>query len=146
MTNDFQHENFSIIISWETVGYVDEYRIDINTTTQSINCCLKCYLSCMMFTHYYLSLSLSAGCSPPTPPVNGSIDDWISSMVGVQVTYSCDRDLVIVGETVATCSPSLQWIPSSNDIMCEQPPPGMYSHYTSHVVLANIFTQTFLLL
>ena len=67
----------------------------------------------------------SAGCSPPTPPVNGSIDDWTSSMIGAQVTYSCDRDLVIVGETVATCSPSLQWIPSSNDIMCIQPPQGI---------------------
>ena len=37
MINKFQHENFSIIISWETVGYVDEYRVDINTTIQSIN-------------------------------------------------------------------------------------------------------------
>ena len=39
MTNNFQPENFSIIISWETVEYVsvDEYRIEINTTTQSIN-------------------------------------------------------------------------------------------------------------
>ena len=71
--------------------------------------------------------SLSAGCPPPTPPVNGSIDDWISSVIGAQITYSCDRYLVIVGETVATCSLSLQWIPSSNDIMCIQPPPGMYT-------------------
>ena len=39
MSNNFQPENFSIIISWETVEYVlvDEYRIEINTTTQSIN-------------------------------------------------------------------------------------------------------------
>ena len=39
LTNNFQTENFSIIISWETVEYVlvDEYRIEINTTTQSIN-------------------------------------------------------------------------------------------------------------
>ena len=43
-------------------------------------------------------------------------------MVGAQVTYSCGTDLVLVGETVATCSlPSLQWIPSSDDIMCVQP-------------------------
>ena len=37
MTNEFQPENFFVIISWETVGYVDEYKIDINTTTQYIN-------------------------------------------------------------------------------------------------------------
>ena len=48
-------------------------------------------------------------------------------MVGAQVTYSCDTDLVLVGETVATCSlPSLQWIPSSDDIMCIQPPLGIH--------------------
>ena len=46
-------------------------------------------------------------------------------MVGAQVTYSCDTDLVLVGETVATCSlPSLQWAPSSDDIMCVQPSLG----------------------
>ena len=46
-------------------------------------------------------------------------------MIGAQITYSCDRDLAIVGETVATCSQSLEWIPSSNDIVCIEPPPGM---------------------
>ena len=66
--------------------------------------------------------SLSAGCSPPTPPVNGSVGEFISSRVGAQVTYSCDTNLVLVGERVATCSlPSLQWITSSDDILCIQP-------------------------
>ena len=70
-----------------------------------------------------IPLSLSAGCSPPTPPVNGSVGEFTSSRVGAQVTYSCDTDLVLVEERVATCSlPSLQWIPSNDDIMCIQPP------------------------
>ena len=56
-------------------------------------------------------------------------------MVGAQVTYSCDTDLVLVGETVATCSlPSLQWIPSSDDIMCLQPPSGIYTLYLKTVL------------
>jgi hypothetical protein len=46
----------------------------------------------------------SAGCSPPTPPVNGSVSGFTSSRVGAQVTYHCDTDLVLVGERVATCS------------------------------------------
>ena len=25
---------------------------------------------------WYCHLPLSAGCSPPTPPVNGSVDEW----------------------------------------------------------------------
>ena len=51
-------------------------------------------------------------------------------MIGAQVTYSCNGDLLLVGETVATCSPSLLWIP--NDTMCIQPPPGQH---ILHVVL-----------
>ena len=67
--------------------------------------------------------SPSAGCSPPSSPVSGSVSEFTSSRVGAQVTYSCDTDLVLVGERVATCSePSLQWLPSSEDIMCVQPP------------------------
>ena len=62
----------------------------------------------------------SAGCSHPTPPVNGSVSGFTSSTVGAQVTYHCDTDLVLVGERVATCSQSLQWLPGSEDVMCVQ--------------------------
>ena len=79
-------------------------------------------------TFLTLTPSLSAGCSPPTPPVNGSVGEFTSSRVGAQVTYSCDTDL---GERVATCSlPSLQWIPSSDDSMCIQPPKLLDVVYT----------------
>ncbi|CAI8044956.1 hypothetical protein GBAR_LOCUS24886, partial [Geodia barretti] len=61
-----------------------------------------------------------AGCGPPSPPVNGSVGELTSSRVGAQVTYSCDTHLVLVGETVATCSlPSLTWLPN---VTCVQPP------------------------
>ena len=71
--------------------------------------------------------SPSAGCSPPSPPVSGRVSEFTSSRVGAQVTYSCDTDLVLVGERVATCSePSLKWLPSSEDIVCV-PPPGIYT-------------------
>ena len=58
-------------------------------------------------------------------------------MVRGQVTYSCGTDLVLVGETMATCSlPKLQWIPSSDDIMCLRPPLGSYiSYYAAQNVL-----------
>ena len=71
----------------------------------------------------FFCIFLSAGCSPPTAPVNGSVSEFTSSRVGAQVTYHCDTDLVLVGERVATCSsPSLQWQPSSEEVMCVQPP------------------------
>ena len=81
------------------------------------------YIVCIQLTNIDTNFSLSAGCSPPTPPVYGSVGEFISSRVGAQVTYPCDTDLVLVGERVATCSlPSLQWIPSSDDITCVQQP------------------------
>ena len=65
----------------------------------------------------------SAGCFAPTPPVNGSVSELTSSRVGAQVTYHCDTDLVLVGERVATCSsPSLQWLPGSEEVMCMKSP------------------------
>ena len=39
LANDYQRYNFSIIIFWEApeYGLVDEYRIEVNTTTQTIS-------------------------------------------------------------------------------------------------------------
>ena len=72
-------------------------------------------------TSHYI-LAPSAGSGPPSQPVNGRVGEWTSSRVGAQVTYSCDTHLVLVGETVATCSlPSLTWLPSSDDGMCVLP-------------------------
>ena len=83
--------------------------------------------------------SPSAGCGPPSPPVNGSVGEWNSSRVGAQVTYSCDTHLVLVGETVATCSlPSLTWLPSSDDVMCVLPSSKHSDLLKSDIV--NIYT------
>ena len=51
-----------------------------------------------------ISFGSSAGCPPPSQLVNGSVSEFTSSRVGAQVTYSCDSDLVLVGERVVTCS------------------------------------------
>ena len=76
-----------------------------------------------VFVPLCLTRILSVGCAPPSPPVNGSVSEFTSARVGAQVTYSCDTDLALVGETVATCSlPSLQWMPSIDDVSCIQPP------------------------
>ena len=78
----------------------------------------------------------SAGCSPPTPPVNGSVSRFTSSRVGAQVTYHCDTDLVLVGERVATCSQSLQWLPSSEDVTCVHVQmPGKFMMYKKMYML-----------
>ncbi|CAI8030827.1 hypothetical protein GBAR_LOCUS17482 [Geodia barretti] len=140
-TENFQPDNFFIIISWESGEdeVVDEYRTLTNTTTQSItttnttvvlegvyNIPLEIRvtaINCAGTSAEVTEEVFVAGCGPPSQPVNGSVGELTSSRVGAQVTYSCDTHLVLVGETVATCSlPSLTWLPSSDDVICAQPP------------------------
>ena len=151
VTDDFTTEDFSILISWRSQGTVDNYTVstippittnmttvarkgqyntrieftlaanDCGGTSDDVAGVIYEGIVCIQLTKP--NFSLSAGCSPPTPLANGSVGEFISSRVGAQVTYSCDTDLVLVGERVATCSlPSLQWIPSSDDITCVQQP------------------------
>ena len=112
---------------------IAEYNTPLQVSVVTVNCAgesepVTVNISIGMTNYFcydsYVISSPSAGCGPPSPPVNGSVGEWTSSRVGAQVTYSCDTHLVLVGETVATCSlPSLTWIPSSGDVMCV-PPPG----------------------
>ena len=165
---DYQPNNFSITISWEApeYGLIDEYRIEVNTTTQTIstnttsvvlegeynipleinisatNCAgsIECRgdrggpcwyvvykhpLPTHTHTHTYTRPK-----SSPSPSQLAVLLPLHLSMAVLVVTYSCDTDLVLVGERVATCSlPSLQWIPSS---ICMQPP----SIYTPNINIA----------
>ena len=109
-----------------------EYNVIIKVSNKAVNCAGTSEVAsatvsvgmklCFLLKIQHFSLFLlfsSAGCGPPSPPVNGSVGEWTSSRVGAQVTYSCDTHLVLVGETVAICSlPSLTWLPSSEDVSC----------------------------
>ena len=115
-----------------------EYNKPIHISVSAVNCagtsgevmtevyegvCTESYTTLLLHppTLPFSSPSLSAGCSPPQAPVNGSVSGFTSSRVGAQVTYHCDTGLVLVGETVASCSsPSLQWLPSATDVLCIQ--------------------------
>ena len=92
-------------------------------------------------TYFYPSFCIlphAAGCSPPTPPVNGRVSGFTSSRVGAQVTYHCDTDLVLVGERVATCSQSLQWLPNSENVSCVESP-GIYMFTKVYYILIELF-------
>ena len=139
-----------IFTNTTTVILEGEYNIPLQITLSAINCagssaevteqlivgmCVTiCSVMMMMMKRWCFSLSPSAGCAPPSPPVNGSVGEWSSSRVGAQVSYSCDTDLVLVGERLATCSPSLQWLPSSDDVMCLEQ--GAY-FYQNHALIST---------
>ncbi|CAI8022070.1 hypothetical protein GBAR_LOCUS12988 [Geodia barretti] len=139
---DFLLLSASVIVSWKIPDHthVDGYKIEFNTSKETVVFTNKTQVSLEIDYKRVLIYTISAfncygksedvadeifiaGCAPPSPPVNGSVGEFISSRVGAQVTYSCDTDLVLVGEAVATCSlPSLQWMPSIDDVSCIQPP------------------------
>ena len=143
-TNTTTQSNISTTTT--TVVLEGEYNVPLEIRVSAINCAGSSaevteqvivgmyYIACEVW--FSFSLSPSAGCGPPSPPVNGSVGEWTSSRVGAQVTYSCDTDLVLVGERVAYCSLSqLQWLPSSDDVLCVQPPSGIYSAYLNYTHL-----------
>ena len=188
VTNNFETETFSILLSWD-VRNATQVEISLNTTLQpactssttecvlegeynipylinitAINCAgaaeelvrvfegtfIITILTLYMYMYsIYLHLPLlpyikqplpSAGCSPPTPPVNGSVSGFTSSRIGAQVTYHCDTDLVLVGERVATCSQSsLQWLSNSQGVVCSQP----QGTCTCLVITANLMQWKF---
>ena len=121
----------SMTTNTTTVVLEGKYNIPLEIRVSAINCAgtstdvtEEVFVGKLSFLseeiNCFLSPSPSAGCGPPSLPVNGSVGEWTSSRVGAQVTYSCDTHLVLVGETVATCSlPSLTWLPSSDDVMCQ---------------------------
>ena len=112
------HMSLTPLIACAMATYYLNSYVYIQNAVSHSNIKLRSSIKPACFPHVY-----SAGCSPPTPPVNGSVSEFTSSRVGAQVTYLCDTDLVLVGERVATCSsPSLQWLPSSEEVMCVQPP------------------------
>ena len=73
-----------------------------------------------------LKLMYTAGCGVPDAPVNGSVSGFIEARVGAQVTYSCDPGLELVGKKIAVCTHNLLWEPSTSDVVCVQPLPGMF--------------------
>ena len=62
----------------------------------------------------------AAGCHAPAAPENGSVSESTSARVGATSSYECDDGLELEGESVATCTSSLQWEPAS--VTCT--PPG----------------------
>ena len=60
-----------------------------------------------------LSLILSiVGCSPPSPPANGSISEYSSGAVGAMLTFQCDTGYMPLGDGTSTCLSNSSWVPA----------------------------------
>uniref|UniRef100_A0A672MSI3 CUB and Sushi multiple domains 2 n=1 Tax=Sinocyclocheilus grahami TaxID=75366 RepID=A0A672MSI3_SINGR len=52
----------------------------------------------------------AAYCSTPDPPVNGSVHSQTGTKLGSTLRFSCDRGFNLIGQTIATCTRTLQGI------------------------------------
>ena len=62
----------------------------------------------------------SAGCGDPTPPVNGSIVEFVSAVVGSQILYSCDPGFHPEGLRTSICSSNMNWSSNPADFTCRK--------------------------
>uniref|UniRef100_A0AAR2L905 CUB and Sushi multiple domains 2 n=1 Tax=Pygocentrus nattereri TaxID=42514 RepID=A0AAR2L905_PYGNA len=52
----------------------------------------------------------AAYCSPPNPPVNGSVHSQTGTKLGSTLRFSCDQGFRLIGQSSATCTRTLQGI------------------------------------
>ena len=103
-----------------TVLYNEDYSINItaqncagnNSTIVPLtigNRCKKIYDD-LFHSSYFLFLS-PVGCSPPSPPANGSISEYSSGAVGAMLTFQCDTGYMPQEEVTSTYLSSSSWVP-----------------------------------
>ena len=76
--------------------------------------------------HILFSIGMpSVSCGDPTPPSNGSIGDYESTVESTEVNYQCDDGLVPGGEMMSICLANGTWIPDPAELECVEPPQSM---------------------
>jgi len=61
-----------------------------------------------------------AGCGDPDPPGNGSVIEFVSAAVGLQVLYSCDQGFLPVEVMNSTCASDMNWSPNPAEFTCRE--------------------------
>ena len=52
-----------------------------------------------------------AGCSPPFPPTNGSVNQYHNGSVGAILTFQCNTGYIPHEQTASTCQGNGSWVP-----------------------------------
>ena len=58
------------------------------------------------------------GCGHPSPPANGSISSYTSTMVGTRITFQCDEGYSPSEALAAECQEDGRWKPNPSEIIC----------------------------
>ena len=84
----------------------------------------------------------SADCGDPTPPVNGSIVEFVSAVVGSQILYSCDPGFLPEGLRTSMCSLNMSWHPNPADFPCRNPSELYTYSYAYHTRTDTVSNPT----
>ncbi len=58
-------------------------------------------------------------CDFPTPPINGSVSDYLDNRIGATVTYQCNDGFIPSVEMTAICSnETVSWLPAPDQHVC----------------------------
>ena len=68
-----------------------------------------------------------AGCGPPSPPVNGSIEEYMSTEEGAEIQFHCDEDYTPNEWTTSQCQDSM-WSPDPQHLHCSSLPTCKHMH------------------
>ena len=66
-----------------------------------------------------LSPVILVGCGRPSPPTNGSLGGYQTTIQGTDVTFQCDADLVPSAVMTTTCTNERRWIPPPAEQNCD---------------------------
>ena len=67
------------------------------------------------------SLVPPAGCCPPSPPSNGSVNEYLSGSVGAMLTFQCNTGYIPHEQVTSTCLENGSWVPIPQCVLA-----GMY--------------------
>ena len=63
-----------------------------------------------------------ATCHDPTPPMNGSIGGYTSTVEGSVVAFYCNEGLIPAEQMNTTCASNGSWTPNPAKLICSEPP------------------------
>ena len=59
-------------------------------------------------------------CDDPIPPINGYIDEHLTSKVGFNITYKCNWGYAPFMTMNATCNEDKMWYPAPEKLNCTE--------------------------
>ena len=92
-----------------------------------------------------VSFCHSAGCGRPSPPVNGSIEEYRSTEEGAEIQFHCDEGYTPNEWNTSQCQDSM-WSPDPQLLHCSSLPTCKHMHILHAHVFFNVVSFLYIIL